>query len=146
MKIDEAVKRACQEPTLVKALAWIALWDCERAIKQSHSGYRSPDGAGWETCFEYCFDRVVEAWREHRGAETFPYPENPGRTHYEGCYRDKGHHNCAVGQVDRLRGVIGGLAGVVQEHTSWRGPGVGGHSWSKALQGLLLLLLLPDVW
>lgn len=25
-----------------------------------------------------------------------PYPENPGQTHFDGCWREPGHHNCAV--------------------------------------------------
>lgn len=25
-----------------------------------------------------------------------------GRTHYEGCWRDRGHHACAIAQVERL--------------------------------------------
>lgn len=35
-----------------------------------------------------------------------PYPENPGATHYEGCWRDRGHHNCAVREVGRLRAEV----------------------------------------
>lgn len=31
---------------------------------------------------------------------TLPYPENPGQTHYEGCWRERGHHNCAVAMLD----------------------------------------------
>jgi len=32
----------------------------------------------------------------------FPYPDNRGQTHYEDCYRERRHHNCAVAEVDRL--------------------------------------------
>jgi hypothetical protein len=32
-----------------------------------------------------------------------PYPTDDGRTHYEGCWRDRGHHNCAAEMVERLR-------------------------------------------
>lgn len=28
------------------------------------------------------------------------------RPHYDGCYRDQRHHNCAVREVERLRGVF----------------------------------------
>ena len=35
--------------------------------------------------------------------ERLPYPENPGKTHWEGCWRDRGHHNCAVLEITRLR-------------------------------------------
>ena len=33
---------------------------------------------------------------------SLPYPDNPGQTHYEGCWRDPHHHNCAVAQVHEL--------------------------------------------
>lgn len=32
-----------------------------------------------------------------------PYPkENDGATHWEQCYLEKGHHNCAVREIERL--------------------------------------------
>ena len=33
----------------------------------------------------------------------YPYPANPGQSHFEGCFREVKHHNCAVAEVDRLR-------------------------------------------
>lgn len=52
--IDQAIVRACQEPTLTKALAFIAIWECERVIPIAHaflSGkeIRNADGQGWHT-------------------------------------------------------------------------------------------------
>lgn len=48
-----------------------------------------------------------------------PYPTSDGRTHHEGCHRLRGHHNCAVVEVDRLlvelaaaRALAADLAGV----------------------------------
>ena len=32
----------------------------------------------------------------------YPYADNKGQTHFEGCYRTRHHHNCAVVEVDRL--------------------------------------------
>jgi len=66
---DIAVERACQEPTLVDALAWIALWECERVIPVAHvvlnGGPRvGGDGRGWDTCFHLLIDRVLKAWRD----------------------------------------------------------------------------------
>jgi methylmalonyl-CoA mutase cobalamin-binding subunit len=64
MTITEAVEHACEEPTLVKALVWIAVWDTERAVRQAIEWSRtgistaSHDG-GWDTCFEVLFDAVV---------------------------------------------------------------------------------------
>jgi hypothetical protein len=33
----------------------------------------------------------------------YPYPDNPGQTHHEGCWREKNHANCAVREVERLQ-------------------------------------------
>lgn len=33
---------------------------------------------------------------------TLPYPADQGSTHWDGCWRERGHHNCAVLQVDAL--------------------------------------------
>ena len=32
----------------------------------------------------------------------YPYPVDRGSTHWEGCYRHRGHHNCAVVRADEL--------------------------------------------
>ena len=32
----------------------------------------------------------------------YPYPAHDGRTHWEGCYKERGHHNCAVVRVKSL--------------------------------------------
>jgi len=61
MKIDEAVKKALQQPTLVDALSWICLWESERIVKRAMTnyGYRAND-----TCFRLCIERVIKAWKE----------------------------------------------------------------------------------
>lgn len=69
MKINEAVARACEEPTLLDALTWIAVWECERAIQQARKFYETGErtganGAGWDTCFRFCFEPVMKAWQE----------------------------------------------------------------------------------
>lgn len=35
-------------------------------------------------------------------ARTFPYEDNPGGTHFEGCWHTPKHHNCAVHRVYSL--------------------------------------------
>lgn len=35
-----------------------------------------------------------------------PYPPDTGRTHYEGCWQNPGHHNCAVARVRQLEAQI----------------------------------------
>lgn len=67
MNLEEAVNRACQEPSLVEALTWIAVWESERAIKQAveydRTGIRTGSGdAAWDTCFRVCFTSVMKAW------------------------------------------------------------------------------------
>ena len=73
MKEFEAVEKACQQPTLVDALSWIAIWETERVVRQAHlfftTGERTPDGAGWETCFKHLFSRVMERWTVLHGVE-----------------------------------------------------------------------------
>lgn len=36
-----------------------------------------------------------------------PYAEDRGQTHYEGCWAARGHHNCAVREIERLREAVG---------------------------------------
>jgi len=31
-----------------------------------------------------------------------PYPDDKGQTHYPGCWRERGHHNCAVAEIERV--------------------------------------------
>jgi len=68
MNIDEAVAWACKEPTPVKALSAIAIWENDRAVSQAirhrATGVSTASrGGGWDTCFEYCFQRVVDKWQ-----------------------------------------------------------------------------------
>ena len=35
-----------------------------------------------------------------------PEPPDTGKTHGEGCWKDRGHHNCAVAEIERLRAEI----------------------------------------
>jgi hypothetical protein len=76
MNIDEAVSRACREPTLVKALSFIAVWETERAIQQAmrwkETGISTAShGGGWDTCFEFCFDRVMAAYPKEVTSSAF---------------------------------------------------------------------------
>lgn len=67
MDLESAVDRACREPTLLDAISWIALWECERVIPKAHSFLngetsRNADGMGWETCFKYAINEVMKAY------------------------------------------------------------------------------------
>lgn len=57
MNRQEAVKRACQEPSLSEALSWIAIWETDRAVRQALA-----TGGLYETCFKVCFDEVLETF------------------------------------------------------------------------------------
>lgn len=67
---DEAIARACQEPTMVDALSWICVWESERVVRQAHqffnTGIRQPDGKGWDTCFRVCIKAVMDAYLDRR--------------------------------------------------------------------------------
>lgn len=64
MNITEALDRACQEPSLLDALTWMAVWENDRAVHQAlrnkESGERAPEGGLWETCFRHSFQRLLE--------------------------------------------------------------------------------------
>ena len=70
MNIDQAVARACEEPTLLDALSWICVWESERAIRQARENYGSgTDGAGWDTCFRFCLSRTMESYNQQNAAD-----------------------------------------------------------------------------
>lgn len=58
MNFTEALARALEEPTLAKALSWIAVWETERVVVQARNNPQ------WETCFEYSFKQVIERYKE----------------------------------------------------------------------------------
>lgn len=60
MTIDETVKIACQQPTLVDALSWICDWEGDRAIRQALRN----EGKSWDTCYRYCIAAVMKTWKE----------------------------------------------------------------------------------
>lgn len=69
MNADEAIARACQEPTLIQALNWIAIWETDRAVKQALEWERTgvstaSHGGGWDTNFGYLFERVTERFKQ----------------------------------------------------------------------------------
>lgn len=67
MNFTEAINKACQQPTLIEALAWISTWECERVIPEAHKFLngdkpRGPDGQGWDTCFGFLIKQVMIAY------------------------------------------------------------------------------------
>lgn len=43
--------------------------------------------------------------------DAHPYPDNDGQTHWDGCWSERGHHNCAVEEVRRLRKGVAAIRG-----------------------------------
>jgi hypothetical protein len=66
MNINTAVRKACEQPSLVDALSWIAVWESELAIQQARRFFETgvPTGShgGWDTCFKLCFQLVLEKY------------------------------------------------------------------------------------
>lgn len=66
MPLTEAVEKACQESTLLDALTWIAVWECERVVKQARefarTGVSTSATGRWDTLFRMCFAGVMEEW------------------------------------------------------------------------------------
>lgn len=67
MNLDEAVKDACAESTLVEALSKIAIWECGRVVEQARrfdeTGVSTAGhGGAYDTCFRLCFQRVMDEW------------------------------------------------------------------------------------
>jgi hypothetical protein len=56
----------------------------------------------------------------------YPYPDDPGGTHWHECWRNAGHHNCAVAEIERLREQINQLVG----------PGIISQGKAAEMQGL----------
>ena len=56
MNIDEAVKIACEEPTLLDALVWICVWESGRVW--------GPNGQGGDTCFKFCLEQVMKKYNQ----------------------------------------------------------------------------------
>lgn len=56
MTLIEASRRACEQPSFIDALTWIAVWETERVVKQARRQ------STWETCFRVCFEQVSSDW------------------------------------------------------------------------------------
>ncbi len=62
MNLIEAVKEACKEPTLLKALSWIAVWENDRCMRKTLPLWSVENGGPYETFFYICFKMVAEEW------------------------------------------------------------------------------------
>ena len=71
MNFQQAIDKACEEPTLLEALSWISLWECERVIPIAHDFLnggkrRSLDGQGWDSCFKFLIKEVMEQYGQQK--------------------------------------------------------------------------------
>lgn len=62
MNLTEAVKKSCEEPTLLDALSWICVWESERIVKQAKKNLHDADDKGWDTCFGVCLQSVMQKY------------------------------------------------------------------------------------
>jgi len=71
VNLESAVARACEEPTLLDALTWIAIWEAERAIQQAleqqRTGISTAAAGSWDTCFRTAFQRVLVVLHTRKG-------------------------------------------------------------------------------
>jgi len=56
MNIDEAVKRAMEEETLLDALTFGCIWESERIVKEARGNET------WHTCFKITLDQIMTEW------------------------------------------------------------------------------------
>ena len=64
MNIDEAVKIACEEPTLLDALVWICVWESGRVVEQVKENLCGPNGQGGDSCFKFCLEQVIKKYNQ----------------------------------------------------------------------------------
>jgi hypothetical protein len=63
----DAIKMACAQPTLVEALSWIAVWECQQAAVKYHTYcvtgvHQGGNGEGYDTHFKWYFDRIIQSY------------------------------------------------------------------------------------
>lgn len=67
---SKALDLALKESSIDKAVSFICIWECERALAQA----RKNDFKYWDTCFEYVIYNVKIAWmqRERNASHVLP--------------------------------------------------------------------------
>ncbi len=91
-KFEDIIVRACEEPTLTKALAFICLWESERIVKQAQSN------TTWESCFELCIKSVMDSYGERDRLEDVVNELDLSEIAVE----HHGQHGTAVAELVRL--------------------------------------------
>lgn len=94
MNLDEAVKKACEEPTLLGALSYICVWDCDRAVRQAldhqRTGVSTAAEGSWDTCFKVSMKAVTDAWGSRGASGACGYLSTTSTT-------DGKDHDCELG-------------------------------------------------
>jgi hypothetical protein len=64
---DQLVRKAIEKDTLAEALAFVAVVECERAMEQrkkfEETGRSMAAQGGWDTCFAFLFNKVLNDWQ-----------------------------------------------------------------------------------
>jgi hypothetical protein len=62
--IEDAVKKACKQPTLLDALTYMAIWESGRIVEQAKDNLAMANLGmkSWDSCFNYCFKKVFEEY------------------------------------------------------------------------------------
>lgn len=81
MNLEEAIDRALKKQTLVKALAFMAIWESERAIRQRDECLRTGvSTAAHEGTHDTCFEASFTALFHRLGMKKIPELRIPGGT------------------------------------------------------------------
>ncbi len=96
MNIQEAIEEACKKPTLVDALAWIAIWETERVVEQvrefDRTGISTAAQGRWDTCFKWCFDGVLKEFGGRNMADRSECAAESPACEHHWQYRDTAKH------------------------------------------------------
>jgi len=55
--IEDSIRKACKKPTLLEALEFVAICEMGRIVEKVRA-----DPGPWDSCFGYCFKRVMDAY------------------------------------------------------------------------------------
>jgi hypothetical protein len=59
---ERQMEKALAEPTLVEALAMVAIWETDRAVVEAMRGERAVDGSLYDTNFHWIIERFFARW------------------------------------------------------------------------------------
>lgn len=81
MNLQEITAVAIKEPTLNKALEYVCIWECERAIAQVLNR-KDPETEGWSLCFGLCIETVTRAYNKKQISNEPSSSTKPTKSNY----------------------------------------------------------------